>query len=344
MFYFGVDPHKENHVISICNQSSQFVSSSSFKAEIEGYQEAWEWAREQGTERVWGIENPQSYARGFAQFLLSKGEKVLSVPPQLTGKYRRRSTSKGKTDRNDSLAVARATLQEQYKLQGVLVENETAILNVLIEHYDNLKGEKNRVINRLHAQLRNLELKHEGNLTTKRTLKLLIEKAQPGLGTVAGARWKAVKSLSLRVLEIMNELKELDDEISELLKPLQVEPLVEIEGIAEYNAAKILSIVGNPSLFRNEACFANYAGTAPISCSSGKNINYRVNPGGNRQLNSVLFQIMFTQLRTYTPAKEYYEKKKSEGKTPKEAKRCLKRMISRRVFKALLEIKKFKAG
>lgn len=245
---------------------------------------------------------------------------------------------KGKTDTNDALAVVRATLQEESKLQPVLEETETEILRILIEHYDNLKHDSNRIINRLHAQLINLEIREEVELTTKKALKSLIEKAQPGLKTVSSVRWEVVKSLSERALEIIEEIKKLDKQISEVL-----EPLLKIEGVGKYSAAKILSIVGNPSLFRNEACFANYAGTAPISCFSGKNTNYRVNPRGKRQLNSVLYQIMFTQLRVHPPAKEYYEKKKSEGKTPKEAKRCLKRMIARRVFKVLLQIEKFKA-
>src|SRR5688572_10393985 len=128
------------------------------------------------------------------------------------------------------------------------------------------------------------------------------------------------------------------------MEPINPEPLLEIEGLGDYCAAKILAIVGNPSLFRKESSFASYAGAAPIPCSSGKNVKYRVNPGGNRQLNSVLFQIMFTQLRLYEPAKQYYQRKQAEGKTSKEAKRCLKRLIARRVFKALLEIKRFKVA
>lgn len=344
MFYFGVDPHKENHVISTCNQSSQYVSTNNIKAEIEGYQKSLEWAKEQSDERVWGIENPQSYGRGLAQFLVSKGEKVLSVPPHLTGRYRRRSTSRGKTDKHDALAVARATLQEENKLQPVLAETETEILNILIEHYDNLKGEKNRTINRLHAHLRNLEIKDKLDLTTKKALNLLIERAEPEFKTVAGARWQVAKSLCERVLEIIEQIKLLDKQIKEILTPINPEPLLEIEGLGQYCAAKIIAITGNPSLFRKESCFANYAGVAPIPCSSGKNVKDRVNTGGNRQLNSVLYQIMFTQLRTYPPAKEYYERKQTEGKTSKEAMRCLKRYIARRVFNALLQIEGFKSA
>jgi transposase len=344
MFYYGVDPHKTNHVISICNHNSQLVSSSSIKAGIDGYIEALNWAKEQSSERVWGIENPNSYGRGLAQYLVSKGEKVLSVPPHLTGQYRKRSTLRDKTDRNDALAVARATLQEEDKLQPVLAEDDSEILKILIEHYDNLKGENTRSINRLHAQLRDLEIREELNLKSKKVLNSLIARANPGLKDTISVRWQVVKTLSERILELIEQLNQLDKQIKEVLEIIQPKQLLEIEGVGAYCAAKIVAITGNPSLFRSEACFSSYAGVSPISCSSGKRTNYRVNPGGNRQLNSVLFQIMFTQLRIYAPAKEYYQRKQAEGKTSKEAKRCLKRMIARRIFKALLNMERFKSA
>jgi transposase len=344
MLYFGVDPHSLNHVICSCNQSSQYNATKTIKAEIEGYSQALNWAKEQSDERVWGIENPKSYGRGFAQYLVSKGETVFDVPPHFTGQYRKRSTSRDKTDKHDALAVARATLQEQNRLQPVLLENDSEILNILIEHYDNIKGENTRYINRLHAHLKNLEIREKPNLTTKKTLKSIIERAQVDIKTIQGTRWTIAKLLAEKILETMEQLKQLDKQINEVLKPIDLEPLLEIEGLGNYCASKILAIVGNPSLFRSESCFANYAGVAPIPCSSGKNVKYRVNPGGNRQLNSVIFRVMFTQLRIYPPAIEYYEKKQSEGKTAKEAKRCLKRMIARRIFKSLLQIEYFKSA
>jgi transposase len=274
--------------------------------------------------------------------LVSKGENVLSVPPHLTGEYRSRSTCRGKTDKHDALAVARATLQEKDKLQLVLAENDSEILNILVEHYDNLKAERTREINRLHTRLRDLEIKDKLDLRTNKALESLISKAHPDLKSINGARWTIAKSLSERILKLNEELKKLDKEINEVLQSINPEPLFQIEGIGDYCAAKLLAIVGNPVLFRKESCFANYAGVAPIPCSSGKNVKNRVNTGGNRQLNYVIYLIMFTQLRTYPPAKEYFQKKLSEGKTAKEAKRCLKRLIAKRIFKALLEIEHYK--
>lgn len=342
MLYFGVDPHKDNHVISICNESNKFISTKSIKVELEGYEKALEWAKEQSSDRVWGIENPQSYARCFAQYLVSKGEKVLAVPAQLTGVYRKRSLLKEKTDKNDALAVARATLQEEEKLKPVLKEKETETLNIIIEHYDNLKSENTRIINRLHAQLRNLDVKEESELKTQKALKSLIKKSKIGIKGEFSIRWQIVKSMSERSLEIIEEIKKLDKQITKILMELKVKVLLDIEGVGEYIAAKILGIVGSPSLFSDEASFASYAGVSPISCSSGKNTNYRVNPGGNRKLNSSIYTVVFTQLRIYEPSKKYYEKKKSEGKTPKEAKRNLKRMVARRIFKALQSIESLK--
>jgi transposase len=42
-----------------------------------------------------------------------------------------------------------------------------------------------------------------------------------------------------------------------------------------------------------------------------------------------------TQVRRYPPAKAYYQRKRGEGKTHKEALRCLKRRLSNVVYRQL---------
>ncbi len=63
----------------------------------------------------------------------------------------------------------------------------------------------------------------------------------------------------------------------------------------------------------------------------------RLNRRGNRQLNRALFMVAFTQMREYAPAQEYMERKRLEGKTWKEAMRCLKRHLADVVYRAMIE-------
>lgn len=58
---------------------------------------------------------------------------------------------------------------------------------------------------------------------------------------------------------------------------------------------------------------------------------------GNRKLNAALHQVVLTQARVHPPARAYLAKKRAEGKSNKEAFRCLKRHLVRVVWRALRE-------
>ena len=81
--------------------------------------------------------------------------------------------------------------------------------------------------------------------------------------------------------------------------------------------------------------FASANGSAPLAASSGRTVRHRLNRGGNRQLNRALYTIAITQIRTDTEGRAYYERKRAEGKTSREAIRCLKRRLSDQVYKAM---------
>ncbi len=339
MIYCGVDPHKKKHVITMCDDNGKKLSSSIFNADIEGYQKMLEFVSEKSEERKWGIENPQSYGRGLAQYLVSKNENVFSVSASLTSYYRNRSTLKEKNDSNDALAVSRALIQEGDKLPSVLLETETKELSILIEYYDNLKDEKLKIINRIYAYILTSEPYGKvGKLTSIKELKRLIEMAECDVEGVIGLTWKIIISISERLIDVLTEMKELLKNMEEILKRLKADKLLEVKGIGVYFASKIIGIVGNPKLFRGESSFANYAGVSPISCSSGKNINYRVNPGGNRQLNYAIHSITLLKVRYDEESKKYYEKKQKEGKTKRESLRCLKRHVCKSIFNILVKI------
>jgi transposase len=93
--------------------------------------------------------------------------------------------------------------------------------------------------------------------------------------------------------------------------------------------------VGNVARFPTKAHFASYTGTAPIEASSGEVVRHRLSRAGNRKLNHVLHMIAICQARHDTEGRAYYRRKLAEGKSEKEALRCLKRRISDAVYKQL---------
>ena len=113
--------------------------------------------------------------------------------------------------------------------------------------------------------------------------------------------------------------------------------LTEIFGVGPILAAKIVGIVGDVSRFPSKAHFASYAGVAPIEASSGEVVRHRLSLAGNRYLNQVMHMIAVCQARSDpTRGGAYHRKKLAEGKSRKEAMRCLKRRVSDAVYGALV--------
>jgi len=158
------------------------------------------------------------------------------------------------------------------------------------------------------------------------------------------ARWLARREQELQVRlarDLILIIRQLNRTISELEQELQartneVAPaLLELPGCATLTAAKLLAEIGPIDRFRSDAQLARHGGVAPLEASSGKSQRHRLDRGGNRQLNAALYRIAITQARYYAPARDYLERKRSEGKSRREALRCLKRLLVRVVFNTL---------
>lgn len=112
--------------------------------------------------------------------------------------------------------------------------------------------------------------------------------------------------------------------------------LTALQGIGFVVAAKILGEVGDPVRLRSKGAFAMLTGTAPLETSSGATKRHRLNRGGNRQLNYALHMMARARLRHDDDTKAYVARRKLEGKSDKEATRCLKRHLSNVVFRQLI--------
>ncbi|MCW2617423.1 MAG: Transposase, family [Modestobacter sp.] len=111
--------------------------------------------------------------------------------------------------------------------------------------------------------------------------------------------------------------------------------LTTIYGIGPFVAARILAEVVDIARYPSRHHFPAANGSAPIPASSGRTVRHRLNRGGNRQLNRALYTIAITEIRADTEGRTYYERKRAEGKTNREALRCLKRRLSDVVYKTL---------
>ena len=292
------------------------------------------WARSVGEERLWAVEDCRHVTRGLERSLVGESERLVRVPPRLTAPQRRRGRTRGKSDRIDALAVARAALQEPL-LDGPRAGEETLHeLTLLVDHRDDLVAERRRCQQRLRWHL------HELDPTL----------AVP-LGALDRAVWidrigrqlarreqttqtRIARDLLGRCKTLTRSVSDLDRELHE--RTMTIAPrLLELAGCGPLSAAKLLCEIGPIERFRSDAQLARHAGVAPLDASSGKHQRHRLDRGGNRQLNCALHRIAVTQGRVHAPARAYLERKQSEGKTRREAIRCLKRQLARTVYTTL---------
>jgi transposase len=111
--------------------------------------------------------------------------------------------------------------------------------------------------------------------------------------------------------------------------------LVELFGVGPVLAATFLGEVGDVRRFPTKHHFAAHTGTAPLEASSGQVIRHRRSRAGDRKLNHALYRMAMVQVRRPSTGQTYYRRKLAEGKSPKEALRCLKRRLSDAVYRCL---------
>lgn len=337
MVAIGVDTHKASLAACAIDTAGRVAAERSFANDPGGHRAFLRWLGTLPPPRRIGIEGSGSFGAALSQGLLAAGEEVREVPAILTHRERRRTGRPGKSDPVDALAIARVVLREE-ALPPVRGPLDYRDLKLLVDYREQLIAEQTRLRNRLYSDLQVLapgdraRLGHHGDLRHGSG----ISAARRLLSAHTGI---AVELTALR----LNRLEALVAEIAQ--NKLRIEAaladqhpaLTAICGVGPLTAARLLGETGDVRRFRCPAAFAMACGVAPIPASSGRTQRLRFNRRGNRQLNRALFMVAFTQVREYPPARAYMERKRVEGKTWKEAMRCLKRHLADVVYRAMLE-------
>jgi transposase len=332
----GVDPHKASVAVAAVDEAvGELIERASFPQDRDGLRSLQRWAK-RFPERRWAVENAGGLGRHLAVRLAAAGESVADVPPKLSARVRVLSSFAGNARKNDgvdALATALAASRNE-RLAPVDPESDSEVLRLLSERREDLVAERTRALNRLHGLLRDLV---PGGVA--RTLS-----ADRAARILRGIRPQSSSSRVRRRLasEVLRDVRRLDRKIADLNGRIEAEveasgtTLTEIFGIGPILAAKIIGTVGSVARFPSRGHFASYSGTAPVEASSGEVVRHRLSLAGNRKLNYVLHMIAICQARSDARGGAYYRKKLAEGKSRKEALRCLKRRISDAVFRSLM--------
>ncbi len=106
-------------------------------------------------------------------------------------------------------------------------------------------------------------------------------------------------------------------------------------GVGPIVAATVRCAWSHPGRCRTDAAFAMPGGAAPIPASSGQTVRVRLNRSGDRQRNQALHLIVLTRLRSDPATRAYAQRRRAEGKTNREIRRCLVRYVARQLDRLL---------
>jgi transposase len=330
MIVVGVDVHKYSLTAVAVDELGRPVAEH--VGLVDGQVVAW--ARSLGEERLWAVEDCRRVSRGLERSLVEAGERLVRVPPRLTAPQRRRGRTRGKSDRIDALAVARAALQEP-GLDGPRAGEDTLReLKLLVDHRDDLVAERRRAQQRLRWHLHELDPTLQVPLGALDRAIWLDRLARKLARREQTTQVQIARDLLGRCRVLTREIVALDRVLHDRTRTLAPR-LLELAGCGPLSAAKLLCEIGPIDRFPSDSQLARHAGVAPLDASSGKHQRHRLDRGGNRQLNCALHRIAITQGRVHPPARAYLERKQNEGKTRREAIRCLKRQLARTVYTTL---------
>jgi transposase len=329
-FVAGVDCHKRFHVVVVLDHLGAEQGCWQISADPQGYAKLLE-AVETYPDLAWGIESTGFYGYGLAQALVARGSVVFEVPGSVTKRHRRQGTRHGKSDSIDARAIAEAVLRESERLPRFERDDAQDAVRLLYDRRNRLVQERTTATNRLRAlALRLGLLELPKSLSAAKSLRALRNHLESfrGLSLSADALVDEIIEATADIERCTERVQEIERRLRPFVKDL-APGLLKLKGVATIVAAGLFGNAGSLRNCRDANAFAMRAGVAPLTFASGNSSSVRVNYLGNRQLNRCLHVIALTQIRTPGHAgREYYERKRSEGKTRRSALRALKRQLA----------------
>ena len=334
VFVIGVDTHAQTHTLALVEaRTLRTRRSVTIAASRRGYRQALRLARRQAPGlRVWALEGSGSYGAGLARFLGARGEQVLEVE---------RPRREGRSGRlkSDALDAERAARQVLAGSAGALprVAPDTRALRALLATREGAVTACTAALNELRALIVTAppQLRERLQGLSEAALIGACVRLRPGEGNSERAALAlALRSLALRARQLRAESRTLEAELARRVQLLAPQLLAR-RGVGPISAAAVLVAWSAPGRLRSEAAFARLAGTAPIPASSGKVIRHRLDRGGDRRLNRALHTIVLSLRRVDPETKAYIRRRVNDGKSEREAVRCLKRYLARSLFRQL---------
>jgi len=147
-----------------------------------------------------------------------------------------------------------------------------------------------------------------------------------------------ISSYSRRILQLQKEIKEIDTKMDEIgQQDNSIRHLKSIPGVATKLASRFLGEIGDISRFPSEKNLAIYCGIACVNNASGKTNKIKAVYKANKIAKQTLIMMAGCSIRVNPQCRDYYLKKRTEGKAHNHALRCLARQMIKVIYRMLTE-------
>jgi len=337
-FVIGVDTHARTHTLAVLVAASgELIATEQFPATGAGINRAITWAarRTDATpETLWVIEGIGSYGAHLAAAVNRSGYEVTEAARMDARAHR----GTGKSDPLDARRIAAAVLPlEPEQLRRPRSDDGTrAALRTLVTAREHMTNERTATVNALTALLRvaTLDIDARRPLTAKQISEVASWRRRAEDVATLTARAEAVR-LAKRVIDLNEELSANQTHMLTLIRDSKAAELLHKTGIGPITVAVVYTAWSHAGRVRSEAAFAALAGVNPIPASSGNTTRHRLNRGGDRRLNRALHMAVITRMTHDPETRAYAERRRAQGRTTKEIRRCLKRYLARQLYRTL---------
>jgi len=332
----GVDTHLDTHTAAICDARGRALSQLQVPATAAGYAQLLAWARQAaaGSRAVWAVEGTRHYGLGLARHLASQGERVSEIDAgRHVGKRRA-----GKSDAIDAVRAARELLARPHPAQ-MRADGDREALRLLMIDRDNATQSAKTARTALAAILVTAPAPLRERLRHLPRQRRAAECAALTCPANADRQTQVLHQtlirLGQRIAGLTKTAAELETQITAIVEEMTPGLVAAEPGLGALSAAQILLSFSHPGRIHSEAAFAMLSGTAPVPVSSGRTDRHRLNRLGDRQLNRALHIIAVTRMRYHPATLAYVQRRRAEGKTDKEIRRCIKRYLARHLYRTL---------
>jgi transposase len=330
----GVDTHKHTHTAAVVVAATgAVIEQVTVPATPAGYRQLLTLASQQPGRRVWAIEGTGGYGAGLTRFLQVHAEQVV----ELDRPKRAARRHGAKSDPLDAIRAAREALGRDQLAQPRAAGHRAALSVRLATRRSAVQAatDAQRQLHALVVAAPEALRSRLRDLSTPRlvsTCGQLRQRADTDPETAATVA--SLRALARRIQRLDAEVAEHTRAITALVRAWRPE-LLTPTGVGPIVAAVVLCAWSHPGRCGSEAAFAMLGGAAPIPASSGQRVRVRLNRSGDRHLNQALHVVVLTRLR-YDPAtRAYAQRRRAEGKTNREIRRCLVRYIARQLYRLL---------